>query len=94
MDWFITRVELHDATGDDYETLHREMTARVFHRVIQDDSGRLNRLPTAMYYSQSTELNVLGVKELAVQAANATGRRSWVFTCLTTHWATTGLPLA
>ncbi|MBR8142106.1 type V toxin-antitoxin system endoribonuclease antitoxin GhoS [Burkholderia sp. AU19243] len=92
MNWFITRVELHDATEADYQRLHEEMEARRFFRSIQDQSGTRHQLPTAMYFSQSIELDAGGVRGLAVAAANATGRRSWVITCLTTQWAAQGLP--
>ncbi|CAE6872148.1 type V toxin-antitoxin system endoribonuclease antitoxin GhoS [Paraburkholderia domus] len=94
MNWFITRVELHSADEEDYQKLHEEMEARRFFRAIQDQSGTYHQLPTAMYFSQSMELDSVAVKSLAVDAANATGRRSWVLTCLTPQWAAQGLPYA
>lgn len=94
MTWFITRVELHGANDADYQKLHEAMEAQKFRREIQDQSGRMHRLPTATYFSESFQLDAIGVKGLAVIAANTTGRQSWVLTCMTDHWAATGLPLA
>jgi hypothetical protein len=71
---FLTRVELHGATWDDYEQLHSEMSSRGFSREIVADDGRTYQLPTAEYVSHGT-LSLTDVRALAVEAATATGRR-------------------
>jgi len=94
MNWFITRVELHGADEQDYLRLHVEMLDRRFFRTIRDESGVLHDLPTAMYFSQSEDLDAPGVEMLATEAAATTGRAFWTFTCMTPHWAARGLPIA
>lgn len=49
MTQFTTRVELHDADADDYETLHAEMESRGFSRTIQSNEGVWYHLPPAEY---------------------------------------------
>jgi hypothetical protein len=41
---FTTRVELHNASYSDYETLHAAMERRGFSRRITSDSGKTYRL--------------------------------------------------
>lgn len=51
---FTTRVELHSASGDDYETLHAEMEAEGFSRQIASDDGNVYHMPWAEYNREST----------------------------------------
>ncbi len=90
MQWFITRVELHSAAAADYDKLHEAMLAQKFRRTVRSDDGPEYELPTAMYFSHSTDLDAAGVRNIAVLAANTTGRRSYVFTCATSSWALQG----
>lgn len=46
---FTTRVELHYADDDDYETLHAAMEDEGFYRTITSDDGIAYHLPTAEY---------------------------------------------
>ena len=74
---FITRVELHGATEPDYEFLHSEMAKKGFSRTIVDQAGATHQLPSAEYYI-SGELSVAVVHQRAKQAADATGKGSWI----------------
>lgn len=50
MSKFTTRVELHKATSEDYETLHAEMKKEGFSTfIIETDTGKKYHLPTAEY---------------------------------------------
>ena len=77
---FITRVELHQATSEDYDTLHNEMAKRNFYRLIISDEGHHYQLPTAEYFA-SGELSAAQVREIARAAAGVTGRSCWVLVC-------------
>ena len=49
MSTFITRIELHAATYQQYETLHKEMAVAGFRRTILGNDGVTYHLPTAEY---------------------------------------------
>ncbi|WP_109477600.1 type V toxin-antitoxin system endoribonuclease antitoxin GhoS [Paraburkholderia sp. C35] len=76
---FITRVELQNASAEDYERLHSEMESRGFKRTISGKNGTSYKLPTATY-----SLSFIGtasqVSDQARNAANATGRKNWIIT--------------
>jgi hypothetical protein len=74
---FLTRVELHGASGADYEQLHAEMAKLQFRRTVVADDGTTYQLPTAEYISNS-ELPIESVRDLAYVAVKATGRTGWV----------------
>jgi hypothetical protein len=76
---FLTRVELHGASGEDYETLHAEMAKLHFRRTIVAADGTVFALPTAEYQSIS-ELPVENVRDLANLAVQATGKTGWIIT--------------
>ena len=65
---FTTRVELHGADGEAYETLHEEMESRGFTRFIEDEKGHKYQLPTAEY-NLDAAATTEQVRDLAVQAA-------------------------
>jgi hypothetical protein len=71
---FTTRVELHGAGDDDYETLHTAMESRGFSRTIASADGTVYKLPTAEY-SYNGESTVAEVREMAKAAAQTTGKR-------------------
>lgn len=50
MPTFITRVELHDATYQDYVKLHGYMAQEGFTNTIRSDDGGLYQLPPAEYH--------------------------------------------
>lgn len=70
---FTTRVELHNADWDDYETLHAQMESKGFSRQIQSDDDTSYHLPEAEYNYSGSE-STGGVLSLAKAAASATGR--------------------
>lgn len=70
---FTTRVELHNATYNDYEVLHREMSRRGFSRTIRADGGDVYHLPQAEY-DCSAATGKAAVLAAAQAAAAQTGR--------------------
>ncbi|WP_322095146.1 hypothetical protein [Paraburkholderia bannensis] len=56
---YMTRIELHEnpnkPTAKDYENLHAAMEAKGFTRTITAGNGTVYKLPTAMYYAESTQ---------------------------------------
>jgi hypothetical protein len=74
MSRFTVRVELHEGTWDDYETLHHEMEQRGFERTITGENGETSHLPTAEY-NFSGDIKRGDVLELADAAANKTDRK-------------------
>ncbi len=77
---FITRVELHKADSDDYETLHEEMQNEGFTRTIQDGSSKIwYHLPDAVYrYDNSLIDDTNTVLQKAIRAANKTNKENSV----------------
>ncbi len=71
---FTTRVELHDADSDDYETLHNEMALAGFTRTIISDSGIEYHLPPGEYNLLSNDTGD-HVRLLATNAAIATSKK-------------------
>lgn len=49
MSKFTTRVELHLASGEDYQTLHKEMQKEGFLNTVTSDDGITYYLPNAEY---------------------------------------------
>ncbi|WP_186136126.1 type V toxin-antitoxin system endoribonuclease antitoxin GhoS [Burkholderia gladioli] len=76
---FVTRVELHSAGDSDYEKLHTQMDTRGFKRTIEGSNGTKFKLPTATY-SYTGNNTIAAVRDLAREAANATGKSNWVIT--------------
>jgi hypothetical protein len=70
---FTVRVELHQAEGIHYETLHAAMEGQGFSRLVTADDGRRFHLPWAEYdgIGNLTSQQVLGI---AQAAANTTGK--------------------
>jgi hypothetical protein len=77
MSQFITRVELHKGTSEDYEILHAAMARKGFSRTIQGSDGITYHLPWAEYYANTTS-SIEQVRSAAISAADATGRNSSV----------------
>ena len=77
MKQYITRVELHLATGDDYTKLHSYMAEVKFSRSIPASDGKRYTLPSATYYSYGNITSV-DVRELASKAAARTGKSFWI----------------
>lgn len=70
---FTTRVELHYANDDDYETLHAAMEKEGFSRTVVSDDGITYHLPTAEY-NRSGNLTRKQVLDSAKKASVKTGR--------------------
>lgn len=70
MTQYTTRVELHDATWDDYTKLHAEMKKRGFRQTITGDDGTIYELPPAEYDYNGTEA-IEQVREKATHAARS-----------------------
>ncbi|MFD1557076.1 hypothetical protein ACFSHT_15855 [Paraburkholderia silviterrae] len=55
---YMTRIELHEnaskPTSKDYDKLHAAMEAKGFARTIKAGNGTVYKLPTAMYYAESS----------------------------------------
>lgn len=77
---FITRVELHGATWQDYDNLHQQMEARGFSRIIVADDGQRYHLPTAEYVC-TMNATPADVHARALQAAVVTGKPSSIIAC-------------
>lgn len=67
---YITRVELHDATGQDYETLHTVMEKQGFSRFIDGTDKCWYQLPPAEYH-RVVDLQLADVFESARKAVAA-----------------------
>lgn len=79
MSQFLTRIELHSATAEDYEKLAKAMLSRNFKKFILSADGQSYRLPAAEYLYEG-EITLTAVRDLARDAATSTGRESWVLT--------------
>ena len=71
---FTTRIELHDATWNDYEKLHAEMVAQGFVNTIRADDGVTYELPPAEYNFDG-DLTRSDVLDRAKTAAGRTNRK-------------------
>ena len=76
---FTTRVELHGASSDDYERLHRAMEAGGFSRQITGDNGKTYRLPTAEYAFEHATMTTSDVCNKASAIAETIKRAPAVF---------------
>jgi hypothetical protein len=74
MSYYVTRVELHYATYEDYENLHGAMQRARFSRVIVGDDGQTYHLPTAEYVMVG-DYDVAAVRRASAQAAATTGKK-------------------
>jgi hypothetical protein len=90
---FLVRIELHGAMWEDYEALHVEMESRGFSREVTGGSGRSYQLPTAEYVIQTDE-ELEGVRTLAADAAQTTGRKFGVVVVEYSRSAWVGLAYA
>ncbi|MGD1072635.1 MAG: DUF2622 domain-containing protein [Bryobacteraceae bacterium] len=74
---FTTRVELHQASYQDYERLHAVMERAGFSRYITSDKSVTYHLPTAEY-DKSGSFTSAQILNQAKAAANSTGRKNGV----------------
>ena len=90
---YITRVELHSASYDDYETLHAQMLLCGFARIVKGDNGKAYQLPTGTYISIRSFTSASAALQAAVTAATATGK---AFAIIAADWSSAswqGLPI-
>lgn len=87
---FTVRIELHDASRDDYNALHAAMEQRGFSRLVQGDDGRTYHLPWAEY-NGTGDLACVQVRSIAVEAANQTGKSNSVLVTEAIRRAWSGL---
>lgn len=93
MSSFMVRVELHNASYQDYLRLHAEMARWGFARTILGSNGQTYHLPTAEY-DITTDRTAAQVREAAIRAAAATGRPAWVLVTQYSACLWSGLPKA
>jgi hypothetical protein len=74
---FTTRVELHKASSDDYDTLHEAMESRGFKRKIKSDTGVWYHLPEAEY-DLSADITRGDVLDKAKAAVDSTGKKGMI----------------
>ena len=77
---FVTRIELHGGSAEDYAILDQAMAAANFSKVIRSGRGLLYHMPSATYFSQADGMSATEVRNIAVQAASRTGRRYDIIT--------------
>lgn len=75
---YIARVELHNATYDDYENLHASMQKNGYSRQIVGDNRQTYQLPTGTYIARNTNATLQVAINAAKGAANDTGKASAV----------------
>lgn len=87
MTTFLVRVELHQATSADYESLHETMRKAGFSRQIQGTNGVWYHLPTAEYYVAG-DFSINQILSAAKTAANSTGKANGVIVAqsICTSW--------
>jgi hypothetical protein len=90
---YIARVELHSATWNDYEQLHTTMKRRGYSRTIKASDGKWYQLPTGTYVVEGTNSSLQNALNAATEAANETGRQSWVLVADWNAATWVGLPI-
>jgi hypothetical protein len=81
---FMTRVELHDASYQDYANLYSHMAKEGFSNTIRSGDGTLYRLPPAEY-ELIANCSVSEARDKASRAARRTGK---AFAVVTSQYAT------
>jgi hypothetical protein len=87
---FTVRVELHQATLADYQTLHAAMEQQGFSRLIRADDGQIYQMPWAEYNGSGT-FSSTQVCDFARAAANTTKKGNAVLVTESTSRAWIGL---
>ena len=82
----MTRIELHDADSNDYETLHSEMKEKGFDKTIKNNDNKEYHLPNGEYYfnepiqKHPTKKDYEIVLERAQSAAEKTKKKFSIIT--------------
>ena len=77
---FTTRIELQDATAEDYSALDAAMLGVNFSKTVRSVRGQEYKLPHGTYFSQAFGMSATDVRNLAASAASRTGRRYDIIT--------------
>lgn len=75
---YVARIELHNATYDDYERLHVAAKNRGLLRTIVANDGTKYQLPTGTYVAENTQASLEQAYAAAEAAATETRKRFWV----------------
>ena len=75
---YVARIELHNASHDDYETLHAAAQRRGLLRTIVASDGKKYQLPTGTYVVENTNATLQQVYDAAEAAATETRKKFWV----------------
>ncbi len=84
---FFTRVELHGADRDDYETLHEAMRARGFYQAIIGHDGKTTRMLPPAEYHKAGDFTCVQVRDQAHKAAGTTNLKHIILTIEAAEWA-------
>ncbi|MBP1035850.1 hypothetical protein J8631_09790 [Serratia fonticola] len=84
---YAARVEIFNASADDYESLHEGMKAIGFSKEIIGDSGKISALPDGMYVGSRSE-NEYDVREMIKRIADPLSSKSAaIFVCSFVEWS-------
>ena len=75
---YVARIELHNATYDDYEKLHAAAAHRGLLRTIVSDGGQKFQLPAGTYVAAGTGATLQQAYDAAEAAARETRKTFWV----------------
>lgn len=83
----IVRVELFDATAEDYESFHAEMEDLGFVRTMTYPDRSVHRLPTGTYSSTAPIADMGGIRDQIVRAGQPySSKNPAVFVGQVTRW--------
>jgi hypothetical protein len=88
---YISRVELHSASYEDYETLHGAMQRQGYSRTIVGDDGATYNLPTGTYDVSGTTASLAQALNAAEAAAKETKKKYSIIVAERTAARWTGL---
>lgn len=76
---FTTRIELRQATQEDYEKLDAAMINEGFTKILISDDSGMFLLPQGEYNIDQKAV-IKEIFQLAEKAANSTGKKNWILT--------------
>jgi len=89
---FMTRIELHGATREQYDRLHVSMRAAGFRTAVFGTDNNWHQLPTAEYHYSGPD-SIEAVRAAAARCAAAVGTRYWVLVTKYDQCCWQGLPV-
>lgn len=75
---YVARIELHNATYNDYETLHASAARHGLSRTIVSNDGKKYHLPTGTYIAENTGATLEDAYNAARASATETRKAFWV----------------